>query len=817
MGETKKSRTKKVQSGRPVQASPMKKENGWIRFLRVIIYAVSIMGTTVGASLIKTGGLSASYADGTYITKIQNGEVIFFASLIVLCVNVMWGVLRWFLRGYRERWRAGRIIGKLIGGGIWRTLVIVPLVLVSLFLITPAISNTISENVLSKDIKREVVIPSGPLDRLEYIAEHLEDFTLDELEEELEPYLFNNVRFDTDASGNVATAKAPGIFTQNVSAHSRSVTTLNKVVLSPSEKFVVFYTDTGDNAITDAKAHELADMLDDIIERYESLGFEYENDVIKTNNATSLFAAKMLLKSSGIGENILSTAMPVYIMNPFKNGNNTLAFYTGRKNAELLGRIAIGIASVCVFDIDLCGGTTNDFVVGPTGISESAWMTNSTPVYPFFTILPDYVDSDNLSIISAHELGHHFEAIYGYANNYGQWTPEKFVNETIANWMAINVFPERQKDDLINSDHYNLAYLGYHTSTTISDAWDGYAAVAFLENYANIVPGAKTIIMDADFSEDALGYLYNYAGEGNYRKVMTTLAEKNLTGDYGGKLINYTLPKGEQNPCTDFCTEKFEIEPSATEYLYFATDEYKNTLLEFLGNTGETNVSILGKNINREWEILESGSVTAEFEITEDTAQKYEVVAFAVADCTINDVDEYIIKITKSEMAEIVADEGEYDFSEFYEGLGDGCIEIDTNALFDDLTQIVNLSSELVGALSELGATIDPTADFSEVQSEYNSSAYGAKSALAEAKADLAPYRITICGNYIANGYSFDAVKSKLQSVMGGNINIIDEKDGSDRLSVFVGFNLLTRDGKVYILAQSSDEMGLITANVSEK
>ena len=784
------------------------KHDGLTKLLRIVIYLFTIIGTVSGASLIKIGGLSAAYADGTYVAKIQNGEILFFVFLIILCANVMWGILRWFLRGYREQWKAGRIIGKLIGGGIWRTLAIMPLILLSLFFIAPKISEVIDQNALAKDARTGIVATlSWPTERLEYIANHLEDFTIEELREELEPYLFNNVQFGTDASGNTATTQTSGLFTQNAFAYNRNVTTLNKVALSPSEKFIVFYTDTGDNAILDSEANELASMADDIVKKYSNLGFKYENNTVKVNDEVSLLAAKMLLKANGIDENILSTAMPIYVMDPFKDGSRTLAFYTGRKNADLLGHILIGLAS-----LGIAGKDT----------AEMAWMINSTPLYPFFTILPEYINSDSLPVISAHELGHHYESIYGYSQGYNINTPGNFINETIANWMAINVYPDRKENDAINADHYNETYLLEDMGKTIRNAGDasglvGYAAVAFLENYANIVPNASTIIMEADFSTDPLEYLYNSAGAELFQKTMTSLAEKNLTGDYGGKLINYILPHGEQNPCTDFCTETYEIAPAATEYLYFATTEYLNTTIEFLGNMGETSVSILGKNSSSSWEILESGAVKAEFKITEEVADKYEIIAFAVADYTIQDADEYIIKITKTEMEDIIADEGEYDFSSFYSELGDGCIEIDTNALFDDLTQIVDMGAELIGALSELGTAFDETADFSGVKAEYDESAMEAKTALSEAKSDLAPYRIVICGNYVKEGLSFDAVKYKLQSAMGWNIEILDEKDGSDRINVFAGGDLLTRVGRIYILARSSNETGLITINISER
>ena len=104
-----------------------KKESGWIKFLRVLIYALSIPATTVGAALIKSATLSSSYTDGSHQARLTAGYIIFWIGLVVLCLNIFWGILRWFLRGYRQQWKAGKIIGKLIGGGIWRTLIIVPL------------------------------------------------------------------------------------------------------------------------------------------------------------------------------------------------------------------------------------------------------------------------------------------------------------------------------------------------------------------------------------------------------------------------------------------------------------------------------------------------------------------------------------------------------------------------------------------------------------------------------------------------------------------------------------------------------------------
>ncbi|MDO4399185.1 MAG: hypothetical protein Q4C24_02735, partial [Candidatus Saccharibacteria bacterium] len=273
----KKVASKEQKNTKPEKKILAQKEKGWVKFVRVLIYAVSIIGVTVGASLIKTGGLSVAYADGTYAAKINNGEIIFFIFLVILCGNIMWGVLRWFLRGYHEKWKPGRTFGKLVGGGIWRTLVIAPLVLFSFLVITPKVIDIIGSVVTGEQRDQKKISLSEPLDNLEYISGHLEDYTLEELEEELAPYFFKNIDFGVDASSNVSKKQSPGFLTQNAVAYTPSVTILNKAKLSSKGNFVVFYTDTGDDTISGEKAGELAEMLENIIVGYEeNLGLEYK-------------------------------------------------------------------------------------------------------------------------------------------------------------------------------------------------------------------------------------------------------------------------------------------------------------------------------------------------------------------------------------------------------------------------------------------------------------------------------------------------------------------------------------------------------------
>ena len=170
------------------------------------------------------------------------------------------------------------------------------------------------------------------------------------------------------------------------------------------------------------------------------------------------------------------------------------------------------------------------------------------------------------------------------------------------------------------------------------------------------------------------------------------------------------------------------------------------------------------------------------------------------------------------ELAQAITDEGGYDFSDFYSELGNGCIRVDLDTLLDNATQAIDLGSELIGAFADLSASFEgDSAGISEIKADYDSKAAATKAKLNEDRAELAPYEITICGNYIAGSNSFDAIKAKLQSAIKGSLNLINEEEGSDKISVFVGVDLLARRGKLYILGQSGSDMGLVTVDVVEK
>ncbi len=774
-----------------IKKGETRKEKSWIKLLRAVIYFVSIVSLPVGISLIKTGGLSVSYADGTSAAKIKNGEIILLVSLIVLSANILWGILRWFLRSYREHWTVGRIVGKLIGGGIWRTLVIIPLVLMSLIFVAPRVSRLISDRV--QNTNKTVISLAENFDKLKYVDENFSKLSIEEINNTLDGLLFNNIDFSVDASSNISHNRNPFFFT-DVSAHGSTVTTLNKAKLSSAKNFVVFYTDTGDDKISDATAQELAEMLETIILNYKNnLGLEYQYQKLN-NNTSKLNKIQEVLRSSNIDEKILDSAMPVYVVDPNNDGSTILATYFGRKFKEPLESIITKLADIVAND-------------------EFAKLANSTPSYPFINIVPSSTNANDLAVVAAHELGHHYIEDYSYSTYGKPGSNDRFIGETTPDWMAINVLSNQPTDNMVNMNHYNENYLRSYTDLKISEVrpdFLGYPAVAFLENYYEIVPNASTIFLDAAYRGDAFNYLYEKAGADNHKKVMVSLTEKNLTGDYDGKLINIVQPKGQLLACTDYCSKLYQINPSSSQYLYFATSEFKNVNISFNGKDG-TLVSILGKNYQDEFKIINSGSTEDSLLITEEDFEKYEVIVFAVTNVNPSTGGSYQIDILSKDLEDLIETAGKYDFSSLYTELKPGCYEINTDSIFDNLLNFIDFGSNLIPVLEKL-----TDEDFSGVKSTYDKTSTEAKTNIIEAKEGLSSYRTTVCANYI-KGSDFDSVKDRLQHAFKNDLNLYDEKDSDGRLSIFIGFDLLSRSSKVHFLAESQGEMGLVTVKIEEK
>lgn len=810
------------------QPTTSKPTSRWVRPLRLFLWLIATVALSVSLFLHIRSQSSLAFSSSTSHTLVVWSRILFWPAIILATLNLIWGITRWFLRWQRERWHPGKIVGKLIGGGIWRFLTFSSLVALSLLILAPPIYRLISHNTIASqsaflensasllasayaageinadtyltylldatynnsalpEIYQNSELFMAP-DFLGFIDQHFDELSPELILSTLETVTLANIDFDTDASSNISSS--PDLFSNNAYAYTKKITTLNKAYLSPNQKFVIFYTDTGDDAVSDSSVVTIAETLESIIDSYSNnLGLNYEYQLYSVSNSKTKKMTKVL-ESNNIPSNITDTAMSVYIANPYKNESNVLATYAGRRFAETTTNILIKLGA-------LFG-------------EETAKFYSTTPAYPFVNILPSNLSNESLALVIAHELGHHYASNYCYATTNQTCSDDDFISETAPNWFAINVISDQPTNNLLRS-HHDL-YVSYGTCYKIDNVLPeppkehachnkgtlaGYPAVAFLQNYSEIVPDATNKILTALTTDNALQSLYDSAGPDHFRQVMTQLTERNITNDYGpiAALYATNFPHGEEIPCTDLCTESYYIAPASSRYLYFPPAEYPNATLTV--SAAHSTISILGRR-NDIWYVISSQDQNATFDMT--TIDDYDAITFGIANYSITDPDEFTLSVTAKPLEDLIE-----------ESVKDSNLENPIVATFGncttlDIVNVIDLPIELYRMLTQL----DPSQDFSSVLAELEAEA-------AEVKNQLTYRYATICHNHLSPNTDFNSARTSIKTLSGFSFEVFRLNEPDLHLSMIAAYNPFQLDGQVYLLFNTDNTTDLITIRMSEK
>lgn len=768
----------------------------WVKPLRVFIWLVVIILAAIGIGLYFDAFKTAAYTTGTHDQKISVATCFVILAIILGVQNLTLGVTRWLVRRHDEKWSAGKTIGKLIGGGIWRALVIVPISLVAFFTLPTMIGHLVEQNVVNnkKPFPEELDIAERSL---ENAASNLEQMSEEEIQEVFETALLSNIDFDTDASGNISSKRS--LLSQNAFAYTKNLKVLNKAYLSPNQHFIVFYTDTGDDAIFDADAQKLAGMLDLIIESYKSelaLDFVYAKETANSGREKN---AKKVLTANNIDENALDFAMPVYIANPYKNGSNTLASYAGTKFNELSTSIIIKLGA-------LFG-------------EETAKLYNTAATFPFVNILPSNISDESLALVTAHELGHHYEsthckAAFGGDCDNSSTTERKIYNEGLTNWFATMTIKDQPEDNLLRSHH--ATYIEHATcepANKIASVFEGcistgeflgYPANAFISNVYDALDSTtgKKVLLSALGSDDFLKYLdlaiENNVGSDVMKKrhqIMQNLSERNLTNDYGGRYALYadSLPASKELPCSDFCSEKYTIPYATIMYFAMAPSEYKDRKITFETNNSNVSASFVGKR-NGKFEVISHtnyGEQNLEHTISDD----YEIVMLAVANTSFQSYNEFQVKVEVVEIEELL-DDTPLEEAE----LGTGCFDLG-KAMGD----LMDASLDFVRSLEEILHS-----------EEYSQSLNEAEANMAEAKTELNKSNIILCEQLIKSGVDFDTAFNAFRKIHDFEIfNFALNED--THIGISGGVNFTNRTGKIYLIVEDSGQLQAINITVTQR
>lgn len=135
-----------------------RREHKWVKLVRGLIWLVIAVTLPVGAAILRRSMLSESLANGTAAGMESWGKAIFYGSLGVAGVNLLWGIVRWFKRWNSERWGILKVTWKLVKGLVVRLLIFTPIVLVALIFVTPVFYNHLAEKFM---IERAEIMYSG--------------------------------------------------------------------------------------------------------------------------------------------------------------------------------------------------------------------------------------------------------------------------------------------------------------------------------------------------------------------------------------------------------------------------------------------------------------------------------------------------------------------------------------------------------------------------------------------------------------------------------------------------------------------------------
>lgn len=458
--------------------------------------------------------------------------------------------------------------------------------------------------------------------------EHIDELSDETAEYVLKKMLVLDVKIGPDASQNsMADKEKRQPFSKNVYASDYDVTVLDKAVLSPSGRFLIWYTGTGKSALEDKTAQEWANEIDDIagnIEEFLDIDWLYNSDKI---NSDSYEGMKSVLQKCGIDENAMEEAFPIYAFESPKN-SNALAWHIRelKSSEKVLFRL---------------GELLNlEEVYGETGTVYSL---------PYIIVKPSSTsDMDSLNVLLAHELTHQFQRIYYDDLSYNA---SDFTSETVANFVAASITKIKDKKTItLTNNHANqyMEIVDHHFARMITKETTGYAEFLWAKSYVDIVENGKQYLKESLLEEDPFDFLYKKAGD-SYQLVLEDLAVRNITKDYEEKAFvstKYPRPKGEIDRYMD--NESASIYPNCFNYYYLDTKTYsKSESVIHLTNERDPRIfiKVMGRKKDN-YNLIDTLYCDKDEELlivdfTGNDYKKYDEVIIALGNCDITENAEY--------------------------------------------------------------------------------------------------------------------------------------------------------------------------------
>ena len=399
---------------------------------------------------------------------------------------------------------------------------------------------------------------------------------------------------------------------------------LNKVKLSRNKNFLIWYTNTGDDAITEEQLNSIANGLEDSIIEYEKIFgvvFSYDPYVDNKYFNDDYDWAEEVLSINNLSTNVLKTAMSVYIYDT--GSSSTAASYRDEEDAKK------DINRSLIFDLMDEDGIIN---------------------YPYIVINKQAIETNNESLVQLynHELFHHFQYLYCMSTIEDR-CPKNFVlTEGLANFASSRVSKVTGRNNFLNE------WAGIYAQNTsnklveiVNYAGDGgYALFTYFDAYYNNIANSKEILMEAHTKNDAIKYISEKTEKEDLINTINELAYKTLSQDYDNsslfstQKINYKQELKEKN--------KYSLKINAGSIDYFELNNNSDIKISTNNNDFLT-IKVYGYKNNIYKEIKSSNSL-----VELDTAfySNYDKVYLVITNGDLLKSYDYIIDYTNSKVIE---------------------------------------------------------------------------------------------------------------------------------------------------------------------
>lgn len=429
-------------------------------------------------------------------------------------------------------------------------------------------------------------------------------------------------------------------------ANDANVSKLDHVMLSTNKNFLIYYTTSGKNAVNEDFVNKISSYLESVVDSYKKdfgMDFKYEDkdNAISDFGSSTKYKVLTLLKKNNIDFEYLDKAMPVYIIDTDVKNTGNYAFYMSSSN--LVVQLLV-----------LANGTLTD---AQNGTFVTAYS------FPYITISSSVDKFDDLKIISAHELFHHYQKYICGDGKYGDCVSGLFTTETTANLAASMVSGVNKVTTVLNlhakkyaeSADKSIDLIG---QLKVSEKGSGYAAFVFAHNYATTVNGGLNSLLNSMKEKEPLKYLRD-SSFGKYKDVLINMAIKNLTLDYDNKLfVSYDgkniYPKNRRNITNSISKQEDVINYSSMHY-YYINPKNLNSNIEF---STKGNLSLLlFKKENNNYRHLKTLNFNDNVIIDMDEYKNEKEIVIAIVNSDISGSIKYYYNKTESKDNKVEVEE----------------------------------------------------------------------------------------------------------------------------------------------------------------